>query len=140
MRRFATPCFVFGALICLSIMFAAEDARFVYPAARQVDQVDDYHGTKVADPYRWLEDDNSAETKAWVEAENKVSAAYLEAIPQRQAIKERLTKLWNYERFGVPQRLGGRYFFTRNSGLQNQRVLYVADSLESAPRVLLDPN
>ena len=100
------------------------------PLARKVDQVDDYHGVKVADPYRWLEDDNSEETKAWVEAENKVTFAYLDAIPERAQIKERLTKLWNYERFGVPFRQGGRYFFTHNSGLQNQRVLYVAEKLD----------
>src|SRR5206468_360550 len=108
----------------------ASDALLVYPATHKGEQVDEYHGAKIADPYRWLEDDNSAETKAWVEAENKVTMAFLDAIPQRTPIKERLTKLWNYERFGVPQRQGGRYFFTRNSGLQNQRVLYVAESLE----------
>ena len=119
---------------------AAPDVPLVYPKTRQVAQVDDYHGTKVADPYRWLEDDNSAETLAWVEAQNKVTTTYLEAIPQRADLKARLTKLWNYERFGVPQKQGGRYFFTRNSGLQNQRVLYVAETIEAAPRVLLDPN
>jgi prolyl oligopeptidase len=118
----------------------ASDAPPAYPPTRKVEQVDDYHGVKVADPYRWLEDDNSAETQAWVEAENKVTNAFLETIPQRAAIKERLTKLWNYERFGIPQRQGGRYFFTRNSGLQNQRVLYVAETLDAPPRVLLDPN
>ena len=121
-------------------MLAADDAHLAYPAARKDDQVDDYHGVKVPDPYRWLEDDNSEETKAWVEAENKVTFAYLDAIPERAAIKERLTKLWNYERFGVPFHEGGRYFYTRNSGLQNQRVLYVAEKLDAAPRVLLDPN
>jgi prolyl oligopeptidase len=119
---------------------AASDPPIVYPAAPKGGQVDDYHGTKIADPYRWLEDDNSAETKAWVDAENKVTAAFLEKIPQRETIKERITKLWNYERFGVPQHEGGRYFFTRNSGLQNQRVLYVTESLETSPRILLDPN
>src|SRR6266403_3913351 len=81
-----------------------------YPQTRKDAQVDDYHGTKVADPYRWLEDDNSEATKAWVEAENKVTFDYLEQIPQRAAIKERLTQLWNYERFGVPFKEGGRYF------------------------------
>jgi prolyl oligopeptidase len=119
---------------------AAAQVPLIYPKTRQVEQIDDYHGTKVADPYRWLEDDNSAETLAWVDAQNKVTTAYLEAIPQRAALKARLTKLWNYERFGVPQRQGGRYFFTRNSGLQNQRVLYVAETIEASPRVLLDPN
>src|SRR5438105_4511155 len=108
----------------------AADAPLTYPTARKGTQVDDYHGTKIADPYRWLEDDNSPETHAWVEAENKVTMSFLETIPQRASIKERLTTLWNYERFGVPQRQGGRYFFTRNSGLQNQRVLYVAETLD----------
>ena len=121
-------------------MLPAEDTHLAYPVARKVDQVDEYHGVKVADPYRWLEDDNSEETKAWVEAENKVTFSYLDAIPERAAIKERLTKLWNYERFGVPFHEGDRYFFTRNSGLQNQRVLYVTEKLEASPRVLLDPN
>ena len=94
--------------------------------------MDDYHGEKIADPFRWLEDDNSAETKAWVEEQNKVTFGFLDAIPERARIKERLTKLWNYERFGVPFQRGGRYFFTRNSGLQNQRVLYTADTPRSA--------
>jgi prolyl oligopeptidase len=111
-----------------------------YPKTRQMEHVDEYHGVKIPDPYRWLEDDNSAETAAWVEAQNKVTFRFLEAVPQRAAIKARLTKLWNYERFGLPMERGGRTFYTRNSGLQNQRVLYVADSLEAAPRVLLDVN
>src|SRR3954464_3638576 len=131
---------ILGVVASCTPLLAAPDAPLNYPPTRQQAQVDDYHGTKIADPYRWLEDDNSAETHAWVEAENKVTAAFLGAIPQHATIKERLTKLWNYERFGVPQRQGGRYFFTRNSGLQNQRVLYVAETLEAAPRVLLDPN
>src|SRR5271169_4530025 len=112
----------------------------VYPEAKRGDQVDDYHGTKVADPYRWLEDTDSAETHAWVEAENKLTFGYLEQIPYRQAIRDRLTKLWNYERFTVPSQHGGRYFFQHNTGLQNQNVLLVAESLTAEPRVLLDPN
>jgi len=131
---------ILGVTALWPAILAASEAPPAYPATRKAEQVDDYHGTKVADPYRWLEDDNSAETKAWVEAENKVTAAFLDAVPERAAIRERLTKLWNYERFGVPQRQGGRYFFTRNSGLQNQRVLYVAESPDAPPRVLLDPN
>jgi prolyl oligopeptidase len=111
-----------------------------YPKPRRGDQVDDYHGVKVADPYRWLEDTDSAETHAWVEAENKVTFGYLDQIPYRPAIRERLTKLWNYERFGVPEQEGGRYFYDHNSGLQNQSVLLVAESLSAEPRVLLDPN
>ncbi len=114
--------------------------KLAYPATAKTNQVDDYHGTKVADPYRWLEDDNSAATKAWVEAQNKVTFAFLEQIPQRTAIKERLTELWNYERFGVPFKEGGRYFLARNDGLQNQSVLYTMASLNAQPALLLDPN
>ena len=115
-------------------------SSLVYPQAKRGDQVDDYHGVKVADPYRWLEDTDSAETHAWVEAENKVTFGYLDQIPYRPAIHQRLTKLWNYERFGIPEQEGGRYFYDHNSGLQNQSVLLVAESLSAEPRVLLDPN
>jgi prolyl oligopeptidase len=111
-----------------------------YPVARKSDQVDDYHGMKVADPYRWLEDLDSAETRQWVEAENNLTFAYLNAIPQRAAIRERLTKLWNYEKYGVPFKEGNRYFYTRNSGLQNQSVLYTVTSLDAPPQMILDPN
>ncbi|HYO62224.1 MAG TPA: prolyl oligopeptidase family serine peptidase [Pyrinomonadaceae bacterium] len=114
--------------------------RITYPETRRVEQFDDYHGTRVADPYRWLEDANSADTKAWVEAQNKLTFGYLAEIPSREPIRQRLTKLWNYERFGMPYKEGGRYFFSRNSGLQNQSVLYVVSSLDGEPRVLLDPN
>src|SRR5438874_3902234 len=114
--------------------------RLAYPTPQKVNQIDDYNGVKVADPYRWLEDDNSAATKAWVEAENKVTFGYLEQIPERPRIRERLTRLWNYERYGVPFKEGGRYFFTKNDGLQNQSVLYTMRSLDDTPRVLLDPN
>jgi len=111
-----------------------------YPKTIQTNQVDDYGGVKVSDPYRWLEDDNSAGTKAWVEAQNKVTFGYLEKIPERKNIRDRLTRLWSYERYGIPFKEGGHYFFTRNDGLQNQSVLYTVDSLEAKPRVLLDPN
>src|SRR3984885_7005500 len=129
-------------LLALSLLSTAQSSSspLVYPEARRSDQVDDYHGTKVADPYRWLEDTASAETHAWVEAENKLTFAYLDQIPYRQAIRDRLTKLWNYERFTAPHQEGGRYFFEHNNGLQNQDVLLVADSLNAEPRVLLDPN
>jgi len=111
-----------------------------YPAARKSDQTDDYHGVKVADPYRWLEDLDSAETRTWVEAENQLAFGYLKEIPAVEKIKERLTKLWNYERFGVPFKEGNRYFYTRNTGLQNQGVLYSVASLADEPKLLLDPN
>ena len=122
------------------VVAASSVAKLSYPDAARGDQVDDYHGEKVADPYRWLEDVDSAQTKTWVEAENKLTFGYLEHIRQRAAIKERLTQLWNFERFGLPVKRGGKYFYTRNDGLQNQAVLYVADSLEGEPRVLIDPN
>jgi prolyl oligopeptidase len=111
-----------------------------YPVARKGDQTDDYHGVKVADPYRWLEDLDSPETRAWVEAENKLTFRFLESIPARTAIKERLTKLWNYEKYGIPFKEGHRYFYTRNSGLQNQAVLYTVMSLDAQPQLVLDPN
>ena len=120
---------------------SAQAADLTYPQTRKDDSVvDDYHGTKVADPFRWLEDDNSAETKAWVEAQNKVTFGYLEKIPRRAELRDRLTKLWNYERFSPPSERGGKYFYTYNSGLQNQRVLYVTDSADAPGRLLLDPN
>jgi prolyl oligopeptidase len=111
-----------------------------YPSARRSDQTDDYHGTVVTDPYRWLEDPDAPETVAWVGDENQVTSDYLGAIPERHAIQERLTALWDYEKFGVPFHKGGRYFFAKNDGLQNQSVWYMAESLEAEPRVLLDPN
>jgi prolyl oligopeptidase len=124
----------------MTFVSAAQTAPLTYPQTHRGDQVDDYHGTKVADPYRWLEDTDSAETHAWVEAENKLTFGYLEHLPYRQAIHDRLTKLWNYERFTVPSEHGGRYFFQHNTGLQQQNVLFVAESLNAEPRVLLDPN
>ncbi|NGZ84847.1 S9 family peptidase [Duganella sp. SAP-35] len=115
-------------------------AGLTYPVTRTVDQTDDYHGVKVADPYRWLEDANSAETGDWVQAQNKLTQSYLSQIPGRDAIRARLTKLWNYERFSVPFKEGGRYFYSRNDGLQNQAVLYTMKTLADVPRLLLDPN
>jgi prolyl oligopeptidase len=119
---------------------APPSARIVYPDTRRADQVDDYHGTRVADPYRWLEDTDAPETAAWVEAQNRVTFAHLEAIPARERIRARLTELWNYPKYGVPFKEGGRYFIYRNSGLQNQPVLYVHETLADSGRVLLDPN
>lgn len=112
----------------------------LYPDSKRVDQVDTYHGVQVPDPYRWLEDDNASETKEWVAAQNQVTFDYLRAIPQRQAIEDRLLKLWNYERFSAPSKENGRYFFGRNDGLQNQSVMFWADGLGGEPRVLIDPN
>lgn len=136
MRRF----FVIIALAPLTLL--AQEKKLPYPETRKVDQVDDYHGTKVADPYRWLEEDvrKSTEVAAWVEAQNKVTQAYLESIPERTAIRKRITELYNYEKFSPPGKHGGKYFFSKNDGLQNQSVLYVQDSLEAEPKMLIDPN
>src|SRR5436853_1118103 len=111
-----------------------------YPAARKSDVVDDYHGTRVPDPYRWLEDPDSPESRAWIEAQNRLTAAYLAEIPARATIRQRLTKLWNYPKYGAPFQKAGRYFFLKNDGLQNQSVLYKQASLEATPETLLDPN
>ncbi len=111
-----------------------------YPATRKGEQVDNYHGTKVADPYRWLENPDSEETEAWVKAQNKVTFNYLEQIPARDDIKKRLTKLWDYEKYGVPYQEGDRYFYFKNDGLQNQSVLYTLKNLDDKPTVLLNPN
>ncbi len=112
----------------------------VYPASATVEQVDDFHGTAVADPYRWLEDVDSAETKAWVVAQNEVTFAYLEGIPAQERLRKRLTELWDYPRYSTPFREGARTFFRKNDGLQNQSVLYVQDGSDAEPRLLLDPN
>ena len=113
-----------------------------YPETATVDQVDDYHGTEVADPYRWLEEDvrESDRVRSWVEAENAVTFAYLESIPERQGIFDRLKELWDYEKYGVPEKKGGRYYYELNDGLQNQDVVYVQASLDAEPELLVDPN
>jgi len=110
------------------------------PVARADSQVDSFFGTQVRDPYRWLENTDAPETKAWVEAENCVTFAYLAGIPERARIRDRLTRLWNYERYGVPGREGGTYVYTRNDGLQNQPVYYWQRSLDAPPQLLIDPN
>src|SRR3982750_4065342 len=114
----------------------------VYPVTRRVDLVETQFGVPVADPYRWLEDDvrTDAEVKAWVDSENAGTSAFLSTLPGRQPLKERLTQLFDYERFAVPEKKGGRYFYTHNSGLQNQSVLFVRDSANGEGRALIDPN
>ena len=111
-----------------------------YPETKKCDTVDEYFGHKVADPYRWLEDDNSEETALWVKAENEITFDYLSKIPFREKIKERLTEIWNYPKYRVPFKKGDNYFFFKNDGLQNQDVLYIQPDLDSEPKILLDPN
>ncbi|MCC5623268.1 prolyl oligopeptidase family protein [Nostoc sp. CHAB 5715] len=111
-----------------------------YPSSHKSNQVDNYHSTLVADPYRWLEDPDSEETRAWIEAQNQVTFDYLSEIPTREKIKQRLTKLWDYEKYGIPFQEGERYFYFKNDGLQNQSVLYTLKTLDDQPKVLLDPN
>ncbi len=130
--------FVLISLITVSI--PAQNG-FRYPKPKKIDQVEDYHGTKVSDPYRWMEDAPlNDDTKAWIEEENKLTNAYLATIPEREKIKARLTELWNYERFSAPTKIGSKYIYSKNDGLQNQSVLYIADSIQDAGRVFFDPN
>jgi len=130
---------MFAMTLALTSALSAQ-TPLTYPTTRKADVVDDFFGTKVPDPYRWLEDDNSAETKAWVEAQNKVATGYLEQIPQRAKIRERITKLWDFEKYSAPFKRGKRYFYSYNTGLQNQAVLYVTEDPKAKGRVLLDPN
>ena len=126
------------ALLACSATLAAQG--LTYPTTRTVDHVDTYHGTQVPDPYRWLEDDTSAATATWVEAQNKVTFAYLERIPYRAQLLKRLNSLYNYAKYSSPSRKGEYYFFSKNNGLQNQSVLYIQKGLNGTPEVLLDPN
>lgn len=133
---------IYGLVCILTAATVGAGDKMTYPYSKKIDQVDELHGVKVPDPYRWLEDDvrESKDVAAWVEAENKVTFSYLESIPQRETIRKRLTELWNYEKFSAPSKAGGKYFFLKNDGLQNQSVLYKQDSLDAEPSVLIDPN
>jgi prolyl oligopeptidase len=124
----------------LAPLLLAADKPFVYPQPPKSEQVDDYFGTKVADPYRDLENVDAEATKKWIEAENKLTFDYLATIPERKKINEKMTALWNYEKFTIPFHEGGRYFFSKNTGLQNQNVFFTSDKLPDAGKVLLDPN
>ena len=113
--------------------------KIEYPVTKKGDVIDTYFGTKVPDPYRWLEDDKSEETAAWVKEQNKVTFGYLEKIPYREEIKSRLEKMWNYEKYTAPQKEGAYIYFSRNNGLQNQFVIY-RQKKNGEPEVFLDPN
>jgi prolyl oligopeptidase len=119
---------------------AAAERQFKYPAAPTSNQVDSYNGVRVADPYRPLENPDSPQSRAWIEAENKITFDFLKTIPERDGIRKRLTEIWDYERFGVPFKEDGRYFFSKNSGPQNQNVIYTTTNFSGSPRELLDPN
>ena len=134
--RFASAVGV--ALVMTTALTAQSGLR--YPDTRKVDHVDIYHGTRVPDPYRWLEDDNAEETAKWVEAQNRVTFAYLESIPFRAQLNKRLNDLYNYAKYSAPSRKGEYFFFRKNDGLQNQSVLYVQTGIDGKPEVLLDPN
>ena len=141
MKRF----FYLFILIAFVIMTSCEQKQkkiipAPYPVAKKVDTVDNYFGTEVPDPYRWLEDDNSEETAEWVKAENEVTFGYLEQIPFRQKVKERLEQIWDYPKYGTPFREGENYFFFKNDGMQNQYVMYIQKGLDAEPEVFLDPN
>ncbi len=134
--------------VCLlSVLLAVPGCRkspggpkIAYPETKKVAQVDEYFGTKVSDPYRWLEDDTAEDVKQWVQAENQVTFGYLEKIPFREKIRQRLTEIYNYPRYSSPFRAGEFYFFYKNDGLQNQSVCYIQKGLEGTPEVFLDPN
>jgi prolyl oligopeptidase len=133
--------FALTLLAPFALIFATDSQpQFKYPAAPTSNQVDDYSGVKVADPYRPLEDPDSPESRAWIEAEAKITFDFLKTIPERDGIKKRLTEVWDYERFGVPFKEKDRYFFSKNTGLQNQNVIYTTANFSETPRELLDPN
>lgn len=140
-RLYPLVALIAAALLLTNCKPKMKIATLPYPESRQdTTVVEDYHGTRVADPYRWLEDDNSAETAAWVKAQNVVTQDYLSHIPFRDAVRERLTELWNYPKYGTPTKVGSYYFFFKNDGLQNQSVLYRQTGLDGEPEVFLDPN
>jgi prolyl oligopeptidase len=137
-RRGTRVASAIGVLAVGSTVLFAQQLQ--YPATRKTDQVDTYHGTVVADPYRWLENDNSPETAAWIEAENKVTFPYLERIPYRKQFQERVKQLNDYAKYSAPSHKGPYFFFSKNEGLQNQSVLHIQKGFDGAPEILIDPN
>ena len=133
-RKFSALCIAFVAITSLAF------CQLKYPDTKKVTQTDDYFGTKVSDPYRWLEDDKSDETAAWVVAENKVTQDYLSKIPFREQIRKRLEEMWNYPKYSSPFKEGQYYYYYKNDGLQNQSILYRQVGLNGTPEVFIDPN
>lgn len=139
-KLFGLAIVTFLGTTVLFISCARTKYAIVYPQTHRTNHVDYYHGVAVSDPYRWLEDIESPQVKKWIQEQNKITFEFLSKIPEREKIKQRMTQLWNYERFGVPFKKGGRYFYSRNDGLQNQNVIYTVEKLDGQPRVLIDPN
>ncbi|MBX3243892.1 MAG: S9 family peptidase [Acidobacteria bacterium] len=132
---------VFTLILALLAPALFAQTRYSYPPAKKIDQVDDYHGTKVQDPYRWLEDTASKDSQDWIEAQNKLADSYFASISERDALRKRLTEIWNYERISAPSKItDGFYIYSRNDGLQNQSVLYRAKSKDDAGKIFFDPN
>ena len=123
-----------------AMTFSCKNSKYTYPETRKDTVVDNYFGTKVLDEYRWLEDDNSEETKKWVDAQNKVTFDYLEEIPFREKLKKRISEVMNYEKYSTPFKKAGRYFYFKNDGLQNQSVFYTLKNLSDEPEILINPN
>ena len=138
--RFTLPVLAFYLLLSSMTQTYAQTPALAYPAAHTVDQVDDYFGTKVPDPYRWMEAVDSPEIKTWVDAQNSLTRSLLDTVPARDAIRDRILHLNSFERYTVPARRGSRYFYTHNEGLQNQNVVFWQEGLNGTPNVLLDPN
>ena len=129
---------LFAAILFMTVLHLS--AQLKYPVSKKTDQTDDYFGTKVSDPYRWLENDNSDETKAWVKDQNAVTFSYLNQIPYRDGFKKRLETVINYAKYSSPQKKGEWFYFYKNDGLQNQSVLYRQKGLDGKPEVVIDPN
>src|SRR6187549_233613 len=132
----------FLLLICAAAGTAslAQTSTLKYPMTRKENVIDSYHGKNINDPYRWLENDTATEVKAWVTAQNDVTQNYLKQIPYRDKIRARLTDIFNYERFSAPMRIGDKYLFSKNDGLQNQSVIYMQTGINGTPSVFIDPN
>jgi len=138
--RIARLFLVTPALAVVLLCATASAQRLDYPKTKAIDHVDTYHGVKVADPYRWLEDENATDTRQWIKEQNKVTSGYLEKIPFREQVRQRLEKLFDYPKYSAPFKRGEYFYFSKNEGLQNQSVLYRQKGLDAKPEIVLDPN